>query len=228
MTEPKRHQPLSDPPQDDVTPDLPDDMAPPWSQNGTHLPDPIEDGPDPFDVTALRVTQDLAAALSVQRPLTAVPVRKPAKEWFFRVHPDPQYWVDTYLIELNETNELYLVAPPMRQDLAGEPTLCRRELFLCCTRQHTPFFWPIGVPVKDGRPNSWVDSAREAAQIGTTAWIRLRSNQELKAYQPDISYLPVEPVWPRLSVSALLRLAFKDKFITSWEHPILRQLRNAE
>jgi hypothetical protein len=223
MTEPRRPTRLPDPTTDEEPMAPLDETSPSFHSNGVP---PLEEGPDPFDVAALRVTQDLAEALSVKRPLTSVAVRKPAKEWFFRVHPDPEYAVDTCLIELKETNELYLVAPQMRDDLAGETTFCVRRLFLCCTRQNTPFFWPVGLPKKDGRPNSWSDSARDAAEIGMTAWIRLQSNRELGIYQPLISHLPAEPLWPNLSVSALLRLAFQDKFITSWEHPILRQLRN--
>jgi hypothetical protein len=34
-----------------------------------------------------------------------------------------------------------------------------------------------------------------------------------------------EPNWPELPFKELLRVAFKDKYINSLDHPILRKLR---
>ncbi len=44
--------------------------------------------PDPFDVARLRLPAD-DADLGVRELLVSVPYRKPSKETFFRVHPDP-------------------------------------------------------------------------------------------------------------------------------------------
>ncbi len=40
-----------------------------------------------------------------------VPVRKPGKAWWVRVHPDPAYSLSTAVVELKEDRETYLVAP---------------------------------------------------------------------------------------------------------------------
>jgi len=41
-----------------------------------------------FDLESLRLKQDFAHTFGVKRQLTTVPIRKPRKDQFFRVHPD--------------------------------------------------------------------------------------------------------------------------------------------
>jgi hypothetical protein len=36
---------------------------------------------------------------------------------------------------------------------------------------------------------------------------------------------PRDPVWPELSMQELLRIAFKDRYVDTLDHIILRQLR---
>ena len=66
--------------------------------NGTAAP--VVPGPDPFDPEALRLPQDFSIARDVKKALTVVPVRKPAKEWFVRVHHAPAYHLNTAVIEV--------------------------------------------------------------------------------------------------------------------------------
>ncbi len=65
--------------------------------------------PDPFDPARLRLSQDFAANLGVKKALLTVPVRKPAKEWWFQTHPDEAYRVQTFVVDLKEDREVYLV-----------------------------------------------------------------------------------------------------------------------
>jgi hypothetical protein len=58
------------------------------------------------------LSQDFAD-LGVKKALITVPVRKPDKAWFFRVHPDEDRRLQTYVIELKEERETYLVAKPL-------------------------------------------------------------------------------------------------------------------
>jgi hypothetical protein len=71
---------------------------------------PKADEPDPFDPASLRLRGDLTAAMGVKKALLSVPVRKPDKTWFVRVHPDEAYSIQTAVIELKEEKETYLVA----------------------------------------------------------------------------------------------------------------------
>lgn len=188
-------------------------------------PPPLDDAPDPFDPASLRLTADLSAALGVNRVPLTVPVRRPSKEWFVRVHPDSTYHLPTAVLELKEQQEIYLVAPHLRPDLARESTFTVKLLFLAVNRQHTPFMWPLRLPGPDGRSDSWSSSALEAAQLAMRAWVRVIPDMTLGAYTVFQSDHGVEPVWPDLSMRDVLRVAFKAHYIDTLEHPVLRQLR---
>ena len=57
---------------------------------------------DPFDLASLRLSQDFASAVGVKKLVTTIPVKKPSKEWFVRTHPDPDYRLQTAVLELKE------------------------------------------------------------------------------------------------------------------------------
>jgi hypothetical protein len=202
---------------------LPDVTA--LSPNGAHASADLGEGPDPFDPESLRLSQDITASLGVKKALLTVPVRKPSREWFVRVHPDPAYQLQTAVLELKEANETYLVDRSLWSDLAGESTFGARMLFTAVNRQGVVFIWPIRLPGADGRIDAWSKSALEAAEMATKQWVRVQADQTLGAYGIFYSGHAIDPVWPELSLRALLRIAFKDRFISSRDHAILRQLR---
>jgi len=68
---------------------------------------------DPFDPSRLRLSQDFAATVGVKQALITVPVRKPNKQEFIRVHPDEAYRLETAVLELKEEREIYLVDPSL-------------------------------------------------------------------------------------------------------------------
>jgi hypothetical protein len=37
-----------------------------------------------------------------------------------------------------------------------------------------------------------------------------------------------EPQWPELSFQEVIKIAFRNKMIDTWEHPILRRLRGED
>jgi hypothetical protein len=193
------------------------------STNGATAP--VVTGPDPFDPESLRLPQDFSLARGAKKALTTVPVRRPAKEWFVRVHPDEAYHLPTAVLELKEAGEVYLVHQSLRSDLQDEATFVTKLLFLAVNRQHDVFFWPVRLPDPDGRVDTWSKSALEAAQMAMERWVRVTPVRSLGAYNIVYSDHAIEPVWPELSMGGLLRIAFKDRFIDTLEHPILRQLR---
>ncbi len=183
--------------------------------------------PGAFDVRALRLGQDFGATLGVTRVITTIPVRKPDKKTFVRVHPGEDYRLTTYLLETGGLQrEIYLVDPSLWEALAAE----LRPVNLCTaiTRPGDLFVWPLNLPSPDGRPNAWNDSALAAAKQAETAWCRMHANMHLGAYDlmvaPPNSPLP-EPVWPDLSFQAILDIAFRGRFITTPDHPVVLQLR---
>jgi hypothetical protein len=182
--------------------------------------------PDPFDPAALRLGQDFAANLGVKKALLTVPVRKPDKSWWVRVHPSEAFRLQTVVVELKEERETYLVDKSLWSELAAEATFSPRILFSAVNRQGVSFLWPVRLPGPDGKIDDWSRTALEAAQMAQKNWVRVTANLSLGSYEvfEATAKLP-EPNWPELPFKELLRVAFKGKFIDSLDHPILRKLR---
>jgi hypothetical protein len=45
------------------------------------------------------------------------------------------------------------------------------------------FMWPVAIPPPDDKSNEWWRTAREAAELAITCWVRLRADMNLSAYQ---------------------------------------------
>ncbi|HEX6015115.1 MAG TPA: hypothetical protein VFY87_25625 [Geminicoccaceae bacterium] len=178
---------------------------------------------DPFDPAALRLAPDFEA-VGVRRVLTAVPVRKPGKQEFVRVHPGEDYRLETGLIELKEDREFYLVHPDLRPELAEELVLVR--LHLAVSRAGSVFLWYVRLPEPDGKRSPWHDSAERAALLATRQWVRLVPNQAAGAYDTYIASAALpEPEWPDLTLRELLELAFGERYIRSVDPPVVRRPR---
>jgi hypothetical protein len=99
-------------------------------------------------------------------------------------------------------------------------------LVTAVNRQGVAFLWPSKLPGPDGKILEWHRSALEAAEQAQTAWTRVFSDMSLGAYRVEIApSLRVEPLWPEHTMRKILEVAFRDKLIDTWDHPILRQLR---
>ena len=66
----------------------------------------------------------------------------------------------------------------------------------------------------------------EAARLAETKWVRVASNMAAGMYDTfeATGELP-DPEWPELSFGEILRLAYRDRFINSADHPVLQALR---
>lgn len=182
--------------------------------------------PDPFDPARLRMKQNFGASTGVKKHLNTVPVRKPVKEWFVRTHPDEAYRIQTGVVELKEDREMYLVDPGLWETLGVESTFSPRQLITTVNRQNVLFLWPIRLPGSDGKIDDWNRSALEAAELATAGWVRVAANMNLGAYEIfEASASLPEPEWPTVPFKDILRIAFKDKFIDTLDHPVLKKLR---
>ena len=104
---------------------------------------------DPFDPAALRLDQSFAETVGVRKLLTTVPVRKPNRQDFVRVHADPAYRLTpAAIIELKDDREVYLVTPHMASELPGE--FAAATLFTTINRQGVLHLWPVKLPSADG------------------------------------------------------------------------------
>ena len=181
--------------------------------------------PDPFDPASLRLDQSYADTVGVKKLLTTVPVRKPGRQDFVRVHPDPGYRLTpAAIIEVKEDREVYLVMPDMAQALPGE--FSTATLFTAISRQGTLFLWPVKLPRPDGRQNEWHRSAAEGAERAMEKWVRVTSSMSLGAYEifEASGELP-EPVWPDYSFRQILEIAFRDRVVDRPDHPLVQRLQ---
>jgi hypothetical protein len=118
-------------------------------------------------------------------------------------------------------SEFYVVSPIVARELPGE--IIPVTLHLAVDRQNVPFLWPIRLPDQDSRDLDWYRSAREGAAEAMTHWVRLKANKA--AYDIYVAEsVTAEPKWPELPLQELIRIAFKDRLITSLDHPIVQRL----
>jgi hypothetical protein len=181
--------------------------------------------PNPFDPAALRLDQSYADTVGVKKLLTTVPVRKPNRQDFVRVNPDPEYMLTpAATIEVKDDREVYLVAPEMAQELLGEWTPA--TLYTAINRQGVLHVWHVKLPGPDGKWNVWHRAAAEAALLAMKRWIRLTANLSLGAYEvfEATGALP-EPEWPDIPFPDILKIAFKDRIDDRADHPLVQRLR---
>ena len=177
------------------------------------------------DLTALKLDQSFADMVGVKKILTTVPVSKPNKQDFVRVHPAPECRLSpAALIELKDDRESYLVTPTMAANLPGEFSPC--SLYLAINRQGVLRVWPVKLPGPDGKINPWHRSAAEAAERAMTCWVRVTANMSLGAYElfEATGNLP-DPVWPEHSFQEILQIAFRGRVVDSPEHPLVLKLQ---
>jgi len=179
---------------------------------------------DGFNLLELRLSQDFSETAGVKKVIMTIPVRKPGRQDFFRVHPSADYYIETVVLEHKQENEIYLIDRGLWSELPGE--IVPKALFTMINRQNILSIWTVRLPGADGRLDSWNQSALEAAELAKKQWIRMASNRDLRAYEVFKATAELsDPVWPELTFEAMLKIAFKDKFIRDFDHPILCQLR---
>lgn len=165
---------------------------------------------------------------AMQEVLTHVPLERPKRQEFFRAHADPAWSLTTSIVfdEENFGRDAYLVLPHMRAALLGDarPVL----LVPVITRQGVFKFYPLKLPLDDGRPNAWFESAREAIELSKQRWACMKPDTALGAYRvlQAVGDIP-DPVWPDKRPNELLEIAFRGRIIDGEDHPLVRRLRGA-
>ena len=175
-----------------------------------------------IDLSAVRLSQDFSTLAKTEKILTHVPVRRPPKHVFFRVHPDERYRTEIAVVEL-DGDDTYLINPDL---VSAIPELVRPvRLYLYVTRQGAIGLWAVKLPGDDGKINPWHQTAHEGAQVAMVKWIRLVPNRDLGAYDVIAGEnIPTEPAWPNKTMSELVNKAFADRYIADENHPLLRGL----
>ncbi len=130
------------------------------------------------DFSRFRLSQNFGNVSGVKKQLSIVPVRKPNKTQWVRVHPEKK--MDTALLKYGEKDEdLYLVEPELQAEV--EQLARAYRLVQAIDRQNNVFIWPLAIP-DDGRPLNWHLSAMEAASNGEVEWTWMQINMSVGAY----------------------------------------------
>ena len=198
-----------------------------WDVDAMRL---ANDGPmasteDAWNLDALRLSQDFDAEVGGKKLLTSVLVRKPKRQEFVRVHPDPTWHLPAALLEVEEDRESYFVVSALQQALKGEVQPV--DLVTAMNRSGLLFLWPVKRAKEGKRDNAWLTSAQEGARLAQKYWVKVASNRDLAAYEitQAAGHYP-DPGWPvDLVFDDLVKLAFKDHVIRDMQHPVLRRLR---
>ncbi len=171
---------------------------------------------------SIRIDQSYSGDMTgVKKPLLTVPVRKPTKTEFVRVHPDLA--LDCFMVELKTEGERYFVSPEVAPFLGElvEPVRLR----LCVTRQGVVFLWPVKLPKDERRADAWRSSAAEAASLGMHHWVRIAADMNLGAYQPYVATADLgSPSWPEEPFPKVVQIALQDRLIRGEDHPVVQQL----
>ena len=177
---------------------------------------------DPFDPDALRV--NALADVDVEKILTTVPVRRPNRNEFFRVHPE--FITDTLVLEREDgmDRETYLVLPELQDLVAHE--LRRVRLFVVINKRATTFLWPAKLPREDNDAGRrWAETALQAAEQAQSLWVKMHGSRDLGGYEifrakGDLG----NPQWPGKSFRDLIEIAFRNRLVDRADHPVIREL----
>ena len=203
-------------------------------ENAVTPPDDLNvlpaEAPNPFNVAALRLPPSFEQTAGVKKVISTVPVRKPHKQEWIRVHPGEDYRGDFAAIHLKAEDEYYLILPSMVESLRSEVTLI--TIYTVINKAGVVFLWPAPRPSSEGRSpgDTWHRSAHEAAAVAMKRLARVTANRDLGAYEWAFSDNPLpdnDPVWPDLPFEELLRIGFEKvgRYVKDYEHPVIKMLR---
>lgn len=194
------------------------EQDPAYEDNGAMAREPV----DPFNPETLRVGAQ--ADIDVEKVLTAVPVKKPKRTEFFRVHPE--YATDMLILEHDTgmSRDTYLVHPSVQHVLSEE--LRKVRLFLCINKNGTPFLWPAKLPRADNElGRRAAETGLQTAEEAKKVWVKMVWDRDLSGYQMyrakgDLG----EPQWPDKTFRDLIEIAFRERLIDREDHSVIRDL----
>ena len=97
----------------------------------------------PTDFSQFALSQNFGSQIKVTKRLTTVPVRKPSKTQWFRIHPE--YKLDALLLKYGDNGEdFYFVKSPLAGQLGDLAQAFR--LVVGVDRQGVVFVWPLRLP----------------------------------------------------------------------------------
>jgi len=213
---------MKEPAQDDVTHE-PSSTTQTENEIETQIRNKSEDS----QLASLRLPQNFDHLVGGQKFIHQIRVRKPDKQWFIRTHHNAEMWFHAAILDFQEDREAYVVDRKLWDELAIE--IVPKVLVPSITTHGHSFLWPIRLPGEDNRIDDWNRSALNAAELAQKKWIRVMSNMSLGSYETLVAAtVHPDPTWPELGLEEWITLGFRDRIITSTEHPVVRRLRGEQ
>ncbi|MGL6226380.1 MAG: hypothetical protein ACRC10_07110 [Thermoguttaceae bacterium] len=194
------------------------------SELAPSIPTPTPQAETLFKLEDLRVPQNYIAEAAVEEVPGPIPCRKPNKNEFFQVRSGDDCQTTVAVIEDPDDRQvLWLITSGLLDSLDEEVSLV--NLRLAINRAGVLFLWPLKLS-KEGRSNTWNDSALQGAEKAKTHWVKLASNREANQYIAKYSTGSLsDPTWPEITLLDAVNRAFLGRIVTTLDHPFLLRLR---
>lgn len=190
------------------------------------MPAPRDDLPNKTsasDIEALRLTSSFGKQITVNKVLVNIPVTRPSKDKFVRVRDGEKWEFPTFILEVKELNETYLLSESIAEIVHESARAVK--ILLAVDRRGNIMLVPVPLPREDGRRNQWHESLVLAMERGKHKWVRIVANMSAGAYDLlEAQCNLTEPVWPDKTMAELIRIAFAGKIITDESHPVIEEL----
>jgi len=165
----------------------------------------------------------LEEVIPSEKILTSLPVRKPGKTEWVRLHS--KISTRAYLYEARDEGSTYLVTPEAVEPLRDVVRYV--QLSLAVNYGGAPFVWPVPIPTERKAHRAHI-TAFAAAERAQREWIRTTWNgNEYEVFRRTSA--KVDPVWPEEVCTAAEMLRFASKagafeVIDSVDHPVVQAL----
>ena len=180
-----------------------------------------------IDLERVRAKSNQLFDLGVATEYTVIPIRNPKPDEFFRCMPEENYSMDANILSLKTDNEWYLIDPDILHQIQLESQLKVMTLYVCVTRNSTPFVTCIPQTNELGQINSWHESGHRTMEEAKQFWGRRQADRSNGGYiitKAMNAKLP-DPKWPEMTLSEIVDRAFDKFYIDNMDHPVLQRLR---
>jgi hypothetical protein len=183
-------------------------------------------GPDPFDINKLVLTQSFSEAVGAEEVISRITIRKPNKQEWFRVHPDPEFRKNLGVIELKGDNEFYFVHPDLIAALSQWCFPATLYAYVDSTVNPLPRLWPIRLPKENEADMDWWSSARGIADYAMDAWTQMWSDKSggMYRYRGTEKLKDKQPDWRGLTAGKMYEIAVQPRYIATLDHPVAMKL----
>lgn len=156
------------------------------------------------NLARVRLAQDFLPLIRPKQDPAVIPVTRPNRHWYVRVHKNPDYHLRVWL-QQDRLQGNFLVDNDRARATPG--LAMAYTLVTAITRHGRLFLWPIEARHSSRR---WIESAWEAVNMAMAEWVTIAVNAKTFCVTPAPE--PVsDPEWPDLTPQRLLTIAFQDR-----------------